>query len=119
MQLVDKYLACWNETDADARAALLAETFSEQVELVDPLVEVHDSTVLSATIAGVQAQFPGFVFSPVGVPDAHHRVVRFQWGLGPAGGEPVVIGFDVLVTGADGRVEFVAGFFDKVPAVAA
>lgn len=119
MQLIDDYLACWNETDPSARRALLERYFSPQVELTDPLVEVHDLDGLDATIAGIQAQFPGFVFSLASPVDTHHHVSRFQWGLGPAGAEPVAIGFDVLVTGADGRIEFVAGFFDKVPAEAA
>ncbi len=48
--------------------------------------------------------------------DAHHRQARFNWGLGPEGAEPVVIGFDVAVTGEDGRIVAVLGFLDKVPA---
>ncbi len=45
---------------------------------------------------------------------AHHQQARFTWGLG-AGSEPVVIGFDVLVAGDDGRIASVYGFLDKVP----
>jgi hypothetical protein len=48
--------------------------------------------------------------------DAHHQQARFTWGLGPEGAEPVVIGFDVAVTGEDGRITSVHGFLDKVPA---
>jgi hypothetical protein len=44
-------------------------------------------------------------------------VVRFSWELVPeAGGEPLAIGFDVAVTGADGRIRSVLGFLDKAPA---
>ena len=43
-------------------------------------------------------------------------MVRFGWGLGPYGAEPVVLGFDVVTTDADGRIATVVGFLDKVPA---
>ena len=67
-------------------------------------------------IAAVHEQFPGFVFTALGEPDAHHQQVRFRWGLGPAGAEPVVEGFDVVVLDGDGRIADVRGFLDKVPA---
>lgn len=43
------------------------------------------------------------------------RQLRFQWGLGPAGEEPVVIGFDVVVLDDDRRIQDVRGFLDQVP----
>jgi hypothetical protein len=48
--------------------------------------------------------------------DANHNQARFTWHLGPAGGEPVVIGFDVVVLAPDGRLAAVHGFLDQVPA---
>jgi hypothetical protein len=50
--------------------------------------------------------------------DANHHQARFTWHLGPASGEPVVIGFDVVVLDRDGRIRSVHGFLDKVPAAA-
>jgi hypothetical protein len=117
--LIDHYLACWNETDPAARRALLAQHWSEDLTLVDPLTELRGRDALDATIAGVQQQFPGMVFTPVGAADTHHDVTRFRWGLGPAGEEPLVIGFDVVTTDADGRIASVVGFFDRVPEGAA
>jgi hypothetical protein len=58
------------------------------------------------------------VFTLGGPADAHHNQARFTWHLGPAGGEPVVIGFDVVVLSEDGRIASVHGFLDKVPAAA-
>ncbi|MGH8862139.1 MAG: nuclear transport factor 2 family protein, partial [Jatrophihabitantaceae bacterium] len=40
---------------------------------------------------------------------------RFAWGLGPAGAEPIVEGFDVVVLDGDDRIATVLGFLDKVP----
>jgi hypothetical protein len=113
--LIDRYLACWNETDPARRRTLIAENWTDDLSYVDPMVEVSGPDQLDATIAAVHGQFPGFVFTPAGPVDAHHDVVRFTWGLGPAGAEPLVIGFDVVVTDADGRIDSVLGFLDRVP----
>ncbi|RSN67314.1 nuclear transport factor 2 family protein [Actinomadura sp. WAC 06369] len=115
-ELVERYLAAWNETDAAARRAILAEVFADDAVYTDPLASVEGPDGLDATIAAVQAQFGGLVFSLGGAVDAHHDIARFTWHLGPAGGEPVVIGFDVAVLGADGRIRQVLGFLDRVPA---
>ena len=113
--LLDRYLACWNATDPDERWELLRQHWAEDCRYVDPLADVQGRAALDATIAGVHQQFPGFAFTPVGPVDAHHGVARFQWGLGPAGAEPVIVGFDVVTTDADGRIRTVTGFLDRVP----
>ncbi len=113
--LLDRYLACWNETDADSRRELIAAHWSEQPSYTDPLVEVQGREALGATIAAVQQQFPGFVFTPAGPVDAHHQQARFSWGLGPADAEPIIVGFDVVTLDDAGRIDTVVGFLDKVP----
>lgn len=70
---------------------------------------------LITVIDGVHEQFPNFVFSLMGEIDAHHDQLRFRWGLGPAGSEPVVIGFDIVVLEPNGRIHDVRGFLDLVP----
>ncbi|MDO3703211.1 nuclear transport factor 2 family protein [Micromonospora sp. C28SCA-DRY-2] len=114
--LVQRYLAAWNETDAAARQAVLREVFADDAVYTDPLVSVRGRDGLDATIAAVQGQFGGLVFSLGGAVDTHHDIARFTWHLGPEGAEPVVVGFDVAVIGADGRISQVLGFLDKVPA---
>ncbi|GAA1523781.1 nuclear transport factor 2 family protein [Actinomadura kijaniata] len=114
-ELVQSYLAAWNLTDAQARRAALAEVFAEDATYTDPLVSVRGRDGLDATIAAVQGQFGGLVFSLAGAVDAHHDIARFTWHLGPEGAEPVAIGFDVAVID-DGRISQVLGFLDKVPA---
>ncbi|MEV0197702.1 nuclear transport factor 2 family protein [Nonomuraea sp. NPDC050691] len=115
-QLVQSYLAAWNETDAAARRAALAEVFAEDATYTDPLVSVRGLDGLDATIAAVQGQFGGLMFSLAGAVDAHHDIARFTWNLGPEGAEPLAVGFDVVVIGDDGRISQVLGFLDKVPA---
>jgi len=114
--VVQRYLAAWNASDPAERRAAIEAAFAPDARYVDPLADVTGAVAIDALIAGVQQQFPGMRFGPVGEVDAHHDVCRFRWGLGPAGAEPLVIGFDVATVDADGRIAGVHGFLDKVPA---
>ncbi|GAA3468823.1 nuclear transport factor 2 family protein [Nonomuraea roseola] len=115
MTLIERYVAAWNETDADARAKAVAELWTEDATYTDPLADVAGHEGIAAVIAGAQGMFPGLVFSAGEVYDAHRDLARFTWHLGPEGGEPVVIGFDVVKLAEDGRIRQVFGFLDKVP----
>jgi len=113
--IVEQYLATWN-AEGTERETLLAEHWSTEVTYVDPLAEVRGTAAVGAMIDSVQAQFPDYVFSQASEADAHHRQLRFTWGLGPESEEPVVVGFDVVVLDEDGRIRDVRGFLDRVPA---
>jgi hypothetical protein len=113
--VITRYLACWNETDAEARRTLIEDTWAADARYIDPLAEASGHDAIDATIGAVQHQFPGFVFTLAGPVDAHHQQARFTWGLGPEGAEPLVVGFDVAVTDADSKIVTVLGFLDKVP----
>jgi SnoaL-like domain len=115
MQLIEKYLAAWNETVPAARRQLIDEVFAPDAAYTDPLAAVTGRDQIDALIAGAQGQFAGLEFRLAGPVDAHHDVARFTWHLGQPGAEPVVVGFDVAVI-ADGRIAKVHGFLDQVPA---
>ncbi|AWS44856.1 nuclear transport factor 2 family protein [Streptosporangium sp. 'caverna'] len=117
-QLVARYIATWNETDPVARRAAIEQIWAEDGAYTDPIAVAEGLEAIDATIAAVQGQFPGFVFTLAGPVDAHHDIARFTWELGPAGGESLVVGFDVAVLTEDGRISRVHGFLDKVPAQA-
>ncbi|MFR9722690.1 nuclear transport factor 2 family protein [Streptomyces sp. MS19] len=114
--IAETYLSLWNATDPAARLALLEKSWAPQGRYTDPLADAAGPEAISATIGAVQEQFPGLVFTLVGEVDGHHAQARFRWGLGPAGEEPLVIGFDVVTLDGDGRLVDVLGFLDKVPA---
>ena len=116
-QLVESYIAVWNETDPAARRRGIDAVFAPDARYTDPLADVTGPDALDAVVAAVQAQFPGLVFTLAGPVDAHHDVARFGWELGPAGGEALVVGFDVAVLAEDGRIRTVYGFLDRVPAM--
>jgi hypothetical protein len=114
-EIVERYLAAWNEKDAGLRRGLVEALWTEDGSYTDPLADAHGPAEIDGLIGAVQAQFPDFVFTLGGAVDAHHEQVRFTWNLGPAGApEPVVIGFDVAVLDGD-RIGSVYGFLDKVP----
>lgn len=114
--LIERYLACWNETDPAARRKLIADTWAEDAVYVDPMADVRGHEAIDATIAALQAQFPGCAGTLTGPVDVHHRHARFSWAIAPAGAEPIVIGFDVAIADEDGRLAAVYGWLDKVPA---
>ena len=114
-EIVEKYLAAWNETDPAKRRALVDEVWAEDGSYTDPLADVRGRAEIDGLIGAVQQQFPGFEFTLGGTVDAHHDQARFTWHLGPAdAAEPVVIGFDVAVLDGD-QIGRIYGFLDKVP----
>ncbi|MBB4914047.1 nuclear transport factor 2 family protein [Streptosporangium saharense] len=115
-KLVERYLAIWNITDDAERRAEIDAVWTEDARYVDPLVDVTGRDAIDATIAAVQQQFPGLVFTPGDDVDAHHDLARFTWKLGLEGGEAIVVGFDVATLTEDGRISTVHGFLDQVPA---
>lgn len=126
---VARYFEAWNATEEGALGKGVAAAFDEEATYTDPLVEVVGHEGLAAAIAGVHAQFPGFVFRPSGEVDGHHDIARFGWELvsgdggtshsrsGDGGGSAPVAGFDVVRLGEDGRIRSVLGFLDRVPTV--
>lgn len=117
-ELTRRYIDTWNETDPVARSAAVNALFSEDARYIDPVAVAEGREAIAATIGAVQDQLPGFVFRLAGPVDAHHEQARFGWELGPAGQEAPIVGFDVAVTDASGRLTTVLGFLDKVPAAA-
>ena len=114
-EIAERYIACWNEADPQRRRKLIDEVWAEDASYVDPMAEARGRDEIDALVGAVQTQFPGLTFSLAGPVDAHHQQARFSWALGPAGAEPVVLGFDVAVAAEDGRLASVLGFLDKVP----
>lgn len=114
--VVARYLEVWNEADPARRRALLARGWAEGAHYHDPLMEGAGLEAIDALIQAVHSQFPGYRFRQAGRADGHNRYVRFAWELGPESEPAPIAGSDVAVLGADGRIERVIGFLDRVPA---
>ena len=118
--LVDRYIAMWNETDAKRRRELIARTWTEGAVYIDPLVKSEGRDGIAAMVEAVQARYPGHRFTRTGPVDSHNDRVRFGWELAPAGGPVLAKGVDFAVVAADReeRLAAVTGFFDHVAATA-
>ncbi len=102
-KVADRYIAVWNEPNADSRREAVAGLWIEDGTYTDPLVAVEGHQDIEGVISGVRKQFPGYVFRLTGNADAHHNVVRFRWKLVPEESDgSVVEGFDVAVVSDDG-----------------
>jgi len=113
--LVDLYIAVWNETDAARRAGLIAEIWTADASYRDPLMQGDGHAGISQLVAAVHERFPAFRFSRIGEPDFHGDHLRFSWALGLDGEEAMVKGTDFAVL-EHGRLRSVTGFLDQVPA---
>ena len=113
-EVIDRYIAGWNETDPGRRRELIARTWTEDGRYLDPLMSGAGHDGIDAMVAGVQAQFPGYRFRRMGDVDAHNNVVRFCWELGPKDG-PVLAGGVDFGAVVDGRLLSITGFLDFAP----
>ena len=111
--LVDNYIATWNERDAGRRRALVARTFADNADYVDPLMQGDGQDGIDAMIAGVQQQYGEYRFELADAPDAHNDRVRFSWQLIHNGdGVSVATGYDFGTLAQDGRLQSVTGFLE-------
>jgi hypothetical protein len=113
-QVIDQYIAAWNETDPAARRELIARTWTEDGSYLDPLMSGEGHDGIDAMIGAVQTQFPGYRFRRMGELDAHHDRVRFSWELGSEAGPTLAGGVDFGVV-SDGRLQSIIGFLDFAP----
>jgi hypothetical protein len=113
--LADQYFAMWNETDADRRAALIAEIWADGGTFVDPMFDVTGADELDKLVEGVQQMFPGLGFVRTGTIDEHHDYLRWTWHLTAPGQEPVAGGTDIVTLTADKKIRHVTAFHDFVP----
>jgi hypothetical protein len=114
--LIDRYIAVWNETDAERRQTLVAATFAADATYLDPVMQGDGHAGIDGMIAGAQARFPGHRFSRSGAVDLHHDHLRFSWDLVSPAGELFIKGTDFATLSADARLAAVTGFFDLLPA---
>lgn len=117
-ELVRRYLAIWNEANAERRRQLIGQTLTGDASYLDPLMEGAGHAGIDAMIQAVQDRFAGHTFRQVGAVEAHHSHVRFSWELVGAGGATVVAGTDFGIVADDGRLQMVSGFIDQAPAAA-
>lgn len=114
-ELVDRYIAVWNEPDGARRRDLIAQTWTTGATYVDPLMQSEGHDGIDSMVQSVQDRFPGYRFHRTGSVDAVQNSVRFSWSFAPDGGDPFAAGTDFGVVAPDNRLQSVTGFFDLTP----
>ena len=125
-ELADRYLALWNEPDADRRRRTIAELWTEDGRhFLQPPQEIREIAAqpgigLTAILeargheeieARVTSAYEHWVgsegFSFRGRDDAEQLgdVVKFHWEARDKNGETFAVGLHFLVLAADGRIE--------------
>jgi len=112
-ELIDRYIAVWNETDGARRRALIERTWAEHASYIDPLLEGSGHTGIDTMVQTVQDRYPGHRFRRTSDVDVHHDRVRFAWTLGPEGGPALAQGVDFGVVTDANLLSAVTGFFDQ------
>jgi hypothetical protein len=124
-QLVGRYVAVWNEPDAELRRRAIHELWAEDgAHVLQPPLEIrkaaagigftsasleargHDELEVRVTRAYQDFVAPGeFKFRPRENADRLRNIVKFNWEMVPvAGGEAAATGLEILVLGEDGRI---------------
>ena len=106
--LIDRYCVAWSHDDAEERSKALQDCWADGAVYLDPTASVTGADALCAHITRLRKQVPNMKIVRTSQVDAHHDVVRFNWGL-TSNGNPAVDGVD-FVTIEDGRITSVTGF---------
>lgn len=115
-EIVDTYIAAWNETAPERRRALVERVFAVDAAYLDPLMASQGHDGIDAMLGAVQGRFAGLSFRRAGVADAHNGRMRFRWELAAGAGAAIAAGTDFAELDEDGRMARVTGFIDLMPA---
>lgn len=113
--IVDRYVAAWNERDADARMTKVAAAFTDDARYCDPLADVHGHAGISSMLGALQEAHPGLTIRVTSPVDEHHDLLRFHWAAAGEDGAVAIAGVDVARTAPDGRLADVRRFFGDAP----
>lgn len=107
-ELVDRYVALWNEPDNQRLRQAISELFTDDAAHLTPTLEAHGHPGLERRVRSAFERFVGngrYIFTPISNVDSHHGTVKFNWAMRPAnGGDVVAVGFDFLLLDSDGRI---------------
>jgi hypothetical protein len=123
-ELTDRYVAVWNEPDADRRRHTIRELWAEDAThvlqapqdirqaaeglgFVSATLEARGYAALEFRVTRAYEEFvaPGtFTFSPRRNADRLHDIVKFNWEMVSQNGEVAGVGLEILVLDPDGRI---------------
>jgi hypothetical protein len=114
-EIIDTYIAAWNETDEARRAALIEKCWDAAATYTDPTADVSGREALAALIVGFQQQMPGATITVASGIDQHHDRLRFGWKLLAEDGSTRIEGIDVGRLSDEGLLASIVGFWGAAP----
>jgi hypothetical protein len=112
---IDEFVATWNETDPDARRAMIDKIWSDDGYYVDRAVEARGTDQISANIDRVHRKFPDRIYGRTGEIFDHRDRSRFEWAIIDPHGRPTFGGVAYVRFADSGRLRSVIGFFGAIP----
>ena len=113
--LVQNYIAVWNERDAGKHRQLIDSVFSDACVYIDPNDSVAGKDEIERLVKALQARVPDLRFTLAGHANAHHDQVLFGWTLAaPGASTPAATGVDMAVLDGD-RIRKLHGFVNPRP----
>jgi hypothetical protein len=109
--LVRNLFEVFGEPDAEKRRAAIAALWVGHGVFADPHGRYVGYAALNDAVSKLHARFPGFVFTPIGAPQAFYGVGRQAWGHGLVGEPPQTTGLDVVIV-HEGRIAALYAFLD-------
>jgi SnoaL-like domain len=104
----------FGEPNAEKRRAAIEALWVSEGVFADPLGRYVGYAALNDAVSQLHARFPGFVFTPIGAPQAFYGVGRQAWGHGLVGEAPQITGLDVVIV-EEGRIAALYAFVDTPP----
>lgn len=111
--LIDRYIAIWNETDENTRRNLIARTWTAEGTYTDPLLKSEGRDGIDAMTAGFQATYPDHRFERDGDCAFDQGKLRFGWKLIQPTGETFITGEDVCTLSDEGLFASITGTFNQ------
>ncbi len=75
-EIVERYIAAWNEKDAQRRRELVEALWAPDGRYTDPLADARGPEEIAGLIGAVQQQFPDFTFTLGGAEFSCPRLSR-------------------------------------------
>lgn len=103
-QVVDAYVAAWNEVDRAERDRLLDEATTDDFVFEGPTGRFKGRAAVDGLIAAMQERMPSATVVRVGPAEAVEPFVTFGWEIRTSGGARLLGGVDAGELGPDGRL---------------
>ena len=105
--LAERYVAVWNEPDAELRRRRIAELWTPDGANLTKSLEARGYEALEARVRTSHEKWVrdgGCFFRPCDA-QGNHGAVRFKWEMvSMSAGEVISVGYDFLVLADDGRI---------------